>query len=114
MGRRLALVCITLTATVARAQTLPAADDERLNLHAEGGLELDTNAHRTEIVVGLPNPPIVTSTVERFVLSGSLADVVADGQAVSMAATLAGKLFNSPDATDEDVAIVQTSLAWQH
>ncbi len=114
MGRRLLFACVTLTAAVARAESPPAADDERLNLHAEGGLELDTNAHRTEIIAGVPNPPIVTSSVERFVLSGSLSDVVAEGNAVSMAATFAGKLFNSPEATDEDVAIVQTSLAWQH
>jgi hypothetical protein len=113
MLRRLAFVCVALAAAVARAEA-PAGDDERLNLHAEGGLELDTNAHRTEIIAGLPNPPIVTSTLERFVLTGSLADVVADRQAVSMSATLAGKLFNSPAATDEDVAIVQTGLAWQH
>jgi hypothetical protein len=114
MGRRLVFACVALTAAVARAQAEPPPTDERLNLRAEAGLELDTNAHRTELIAGLPNPPIVTSTLERLVLAGTLADVVADGQAISMGATFAGKLFNSPEAADEDVAIAQTSLAWQH
>lgn len=114
MGRRFVVACIALAAATARAEAPPASDDERLNVRAEAGLELDTNAHRTEIIAGLPNPPVVTSTLERFVLSGSLADVIAEGQAVSMSATLAGKLFNAAEAADEDIAIVQTALAWQH
>jgi hypothetical protein len=114
MGRRFVFVCVVLTAATARAQTEPPPSDERLNLRAEAGLEIDTNAHRTELIAGVPNPPIVTSTLERFVLVGTLNDVAAPGEAVSIAATFAGKLFNSPQATDEDVAIAQTSLAWQH
>ncbi|HXJ22720.1 MAG TPA: hypothetical protein VMT03_21055 [Polyangia bacterium] len=112
MFRRSVFACVALAGAAARAQA-PAEDDERLNLRAEAGLEIDTNAHRTEIIAGVPNPPIVTSSLERFVFTGTLADVVADRQAVIMSATLAGKLFNSPAATDEDVAIVQTGLAWQ-
>ena len=46
-------------------------------------------------------------------LSGALSDVIADGQVVSMGATLAGKIFDAAAAADEDVAIAQTSLAWQ-
>jgi hypothetical protein len=114
MGRGFVFACVALIGAVAPAQAQVGPDDERLTLHVEGGLEIDTNAHRTEIIAGVPNPPIVVSSVERFVLSGTLADVVADGNAVSMAATFAGKVFNSPEATDEDVAIAQTSLAWQH
>jgi hypothetical protein len=113
MGRGFVFACVALTASMAQAQTPPGADDERLSLHAEGGLEIDTNAHRTEIIAGAPNPPIVTSALERFVLTGTLADVVAEGTAVSMAATFAGKLFDAPEATDEDVAIAQTSLSLQ-
>lgn len=107
-----ALACL-LTAARARAQDDQPRDDQRLTLRGEAGLEYDSNAHRTEVVAGADNPPIVGSLVERFVLSAGLSDVVADGHAVTMGATLAGKLFDSTAAADEDVAIAQTSLAWQ-
>ena len=65
MGRRLAFACVALTAAVARAQTPPPADDERLNVRAEGGLELDTNAHRTEIIAGVPKGTVVRVSGEQ-------------------------------------------------
>ncbi|HVT08820.1 MAG TPA: hypothetical protein VHO67_15285 [Polyangia bacterium] len=112
--RTLAVVVLLLvTAGAARAQEEPPPDTERLTARGEAGLEFDTNAHRTEIVAGAVNPPIVSSLVQRVVLSGALSDAIADGQAISMGATVAGKVFDAPEAADEDVAIAQTSLAWQ-
>jgi hypothetical protein len=108
----LALACLLMAAT-ARAQDDEAGDTERLTVRSEAGVEFDSNAHRTEIIAGADNPPVVSSFVERFVLSAGLSDVVADGQAVTMGATFAGKLFDAAAARDEDVAIAQTSLAWQ-
>ena len=87
-------------------------DTERYTLRAEVGLEYDTNAHRTEIVAGGDNPPLVASPLERLVLAGTLSDVVADGQLLTLGATVAGKIFDAPAAADEDVAIAQSSLAW--
>ncbi len=102
-----------LLAAAARAQDGRAAGDERLTLRGEAGLEYDSNAHRVELIAGAVNPPIVGSLVQRLVLSSALSDVIAGGQAVSMNATLAGKLFDAAAARDEDVAIAQTGLAWQ-
>ena len=96
----------------ARAETDGAPDTERYTLRAEVGLEYDTNAHRTEIVAGANNPPLVASALERLVLAGTLSDVVADGQILTLAATAAGKIYDAPAAHDEDVAIAQSSLAW--
>jgi hypothetical protein len=117
MGKRapsalLALACLT-AAGAARAEADDATGNEHYSLRAELGLEVDTNAHRTEIVTGADNPPLVTSPVERLVVAGTLSDVIADGQAVMMSATAAGKLFDAPAARDENVAIAQSSLAWQ-
>ncbi|MFL5304338.1 MAG: hypothetical protein ACJ8F1_03955 [Polyangia bacterium] len=107
------VVLLLVTAVAARAQEDGPPETERLTLRAEAGLELDTNAHRTEIVAGAENPPLVTSLVQRLVLSGALSDVIAEGQVVNMGATLAGKIFDAAAAADEDVGIAQTSLAWQ-
>lgn len=111
--RTLGVVVLLLMTVAARAQEDGTPDTERLTLRAEAGLEIDSNAHRTEIVAGASNPALVTSLVQRLVLSGALSDVVTEGQVVSMGATLAGKLFDAAAAADEDVAIAQTSLAWQ-
>ncbi|HTB56447.1 MAG TPA: hypothetical protein VLC06_01165 [Polyangia bacterium] len=96
----------------ARAETEGAPDTERYTLRAEAGFEYDTNAHRTEIVAGANNPPIVASPLERLVLAGTLSDLIADGQLLTLGATAAGKIYDVPAATDEDVAIAQSSLAW--
>ena len=96
----------------ARAETDGAPDTERYTLRAEVGLEYDTNAHRTEIVAGANNPPLVASALERLVLAGTLSDLIADGQILTLAATAAGKIYDAPAATSEDVAIAQSSLAW--
>jgi hypothetical protein len=117
MGRP-ALAALSLLAMIrmvdgtARAETDGAPDTERYTLRAEVGLEYDTNAHRTEIVAGANNPPIVASPLERLVLAGTLSDLVADGQLLTLAATAAGKIYDAPRATGEDVAIAQSSLAW--
>jgi hypothetical protein len=115
--RRPALAAIALCAMtgVARAQDAgggSAPDTLRYTLRAELGVEYDTNAHRTEIVAGGDNPPLVASALERLVLAGTLSDVVADGQMVTLAATAAGKIYDASAARDEDVAIAQSSLAW--
>ena len=60
-------------------------------MRAEVGLEYDTNAHRTEIIAGANNPPMVASPLERLVLAGTLSDQVADGQMLTLGATAAGK-----------------------
>ena len=96
----------------ARAQTDDAPDTERYTLRAEVGLEYDSNAHRTEIIAGADNPPIVASPLERLVLAGTLSDQVADGQMLTLGATAAGKIYDAPAATDESVAIAQSSIAW--
>ena len=96
----------------ARAEIDGGPDTERYTLRAELGLEYDTNAHRTEIVAGANNPPIVASPLERLVLAGTLSDSIADGQILTLAATAAGKIYDAPAAYDEDVAIAQSSLAW--
>jgi hypothetical protein len=110
---RLALVALSLAAMtgVAHAQA-DATDTERYTLRAELGVEYDTNAHRTEIVAGGDNPPLVASALQRLVLAGTLSDVVGDRQLLTLGATAAGKIFDAPAARDEDVAIAQSSLAW--
>jgi hypothetical protein len=117
MGRR-ALAALSLLATIgmvdgtAGANADGAPDTERYTLRAEVGLEYDTNAHRTELVAGANNPPLVASPLERLVLAGTLSDLIADGQILTLAATAAGKIYNAPAAYDEDVAIAQSSIAW--
>ncbi|HSY38743.1 MAG TPA: hypothetical protein VLA79_04415, partial [Polyangia bacterium] len=117
MGRP-ALAALSLLAMIgvhgmvhgtACAQADGAPDTERYTLRAEVGLEYDTNAHRTEMIAGADNPPIVASPLERLVLAGTLSDLVADGQLLTLGATAAGKLYDAPAATDEDVAIAQSS-----
>jgi hypothetical protein len=88
---------------------------ERYSLRAELGPELDTNAHRTEIinVAGATNRALVASPLARAVLATTLSDVVGDGQLVAMSATFAAKVFGKSEARDEDVGIAETSLLWR-
>src|SRR5205814_3320886 len=51
-------------------------------------------------------------SLERLVLAGTLSDVVADGQIITLCATAAGKVYDAPAAANEDVGIAQSSLAW--
>ncbi len=99
----------------ARADEDGASPNERYSLRAELGPELDTNAHRTEIinVAGVVNPPIVSSPLARAVLAASLSDVVGDGQQIAMSATLAAKVFEKSEARDEDVGIAESTLVWR-
>ena len=105
MGRP-ALAALSLLAMMemvhgtARAQTDGAPETEHYTLRAEVGLEYDTNAHRTEIVAGANNPPLVASPLQRLVLAGTLSDLVADGQLLTLAATAAGKIYDAPAAYD--------------
>jgi hypothetical protein len=96
-------------------ETEDAESAEQYQLRAELGPELDTNAHRTEIVnvAGADNPPLVSSPLARAVLTASLSDVVGDGNQVAMSATFAAKIFEKAAARDEDVAIAETSLLWR-
>jgi hypothetical protein len=111
---RPALAALSLLAMTgaARAQTADLSDTERYTLRAELGLEYDTNAHRAELVAYGDNPPLVASPLERVVLAGTLSDAVAEGQLLTLGGTAAGKIFDTPGARDEDVAIAQSSLAW--
>jgi hypothetical protein len=92
-----------------------ASSTERFTLRAELGPELDTNAHRTEIVhvAGTTNPALVSSPLARAVIAASLSDVVGDGHVVAMSATLAAKVFEKSEARDEDVGIAESTLAWR-
>lgn len=103
---------VSMMPGTARGDPDAATETERYTLRAEVGLEYDTNAHRTEIVAGAKNPPLVASPLERLVLAGTLSDLVADGQILTLGATAAGKIYDAPQATGEDVAIAQSSLAW--
>jgi hypothetical protein len=118
------LVPIAVAATLffggaAPARAAPTGDDTtstaRYVLRAELGPEIDTNAHRTEQVkaAGVPNAAPVVSPLARAVLSGSLQDIVADGQQVAVSATVAGKVFEKEAARGEDVAIAETSALWR-
>src|SRR5262249_14358198 len=68
-----------------------AGERLRYDLRGEVGGEYDGNAHRTEVVDGIANAPIVGSPLVRAAMSGHLADVVADRQQVAVSGTLAGK-----------------------
>jgi hypothetical protein len=117
------LVPIAVAATLffggATAHATPSDDDApstaRYVVRAELGPEIDSNAHRTEQVkaAGVANPAPVVSPLARAVLSGSLQDIVADGQQVAVSATVAGKVFGKDAARSEDVAIVETSALWR-
>jgi hypothetical protein len=125
-GRRPALSVVPLAlaaglfASVAARARVAEADEidspnERYSLRAELGPELDTNAHRTEIVhvAGVVNPPVVSSPLARAVLAGLLSDVVGNGHQVNLSATLAAKVFENSAARDEDVAIAESTLMWR-
>lgn len=112
----LAWPLLMAASSVALAQadaTAEAPDNQHYALRTEAGLEIDSNAHRAENLTGAVNPPLVASALERLVLSWTLSDLIADGQLVALAATAAAKLFDAPAARDEDVAIAQSSAAWQ-
>jgi hypothetical protein len=123
MSGRLALpLVLALAASAVSARALGADErdedespNEHYTLRAELGPELDTNAHRTELinVPGTVNPPVVSSPLARAVLTGSLSDVVGDGHQISMSATLAAKIFEKPEARDEDVGIAESTLMWR-
>jgi hypothetical protein len=88
-------------------------DSSRPAVAVEVGYEYDSNVHRTEVVAGAENVPVVGSPVARVVVSGSLADLVGDRQEIALSALAAGKLFTAPDARSEDVAVAQTTAAWR-
>lgn len=97
----------------AGARAAHAGESLRYDLRGEVGGEYDSNVHRTEIIDGIANAPIVGSPLARVALNGHLADVVADGQQVAVSATLAGKVFTAPGARDEDVLLAATSARWR-
>jgi hypothetical protein len=101
-------------AGVARAQDEDSdADALRYQLRGELGVELDSNARRTEEIKGASNAAPISSLVQRVVVSGAFADTPAPGHEVAVAATGAAKLFDAADARPENVAIAQSSLAWR-
>jgi hypothetical protein len=114
-GRTQAAIWLALLAVgpTASAQDGEPPDSERYVLRAELGAEYDSNAHRTELVAGAINPPVVASPVERLVISGALSDLIANGQAIALSATAAAKLFDAAAARDENVAIAQSSAGWR-
>lgn len=112
---KIALLALLALGVAARGAETPARAGEslRYDLRGEVGGEYDSNVHRTEIVDGATNPPIVGSALARVALIGHLADVVADRQQLALSATLAGKLFAAPAAHDEDVALAASSARWR-
>ena len=99
---------------VARAQSEPsAADTLRYQLRGELGVELDSNARRTEEIPGANSPAPVSSLVQRVVVSAALVDNPAAGHEVAVAATAAAKWFDAAGAQLENVAIAQSSLVWR-
>jgi hypothetical protein len=112
-----ARLCLSLIALVSvlRAGGLArswADDGARVGLRSELGCELDSNAHRTEVIDGAVNPPLVSSPVVRLVLGATFIDV-RDRQQLMLSATGAGKLFTAPAARDEDVLVAQTDGGWR-
>jgi hypothetical protein len=104
---------VLLAASAASGGARADEGTERYTLRAELGAEYDSNAHRAETVAGATNVPLVASPLARGVVSGALADAIADGQDIALSATAAGKLFTAADARDEDVAIAQSGAAWR-
>jgi hypothetical protein len=88
-------------------------DNERYALRADVGVELDSNVHRSEVVGGVADPPIVASPLQRFVVAGTLSDDVTEGQSIALAATAAAKVFDRPSVAEENVIVSQSSLAWR-
>jgi hypothetical protein len=82
-------------------------------VHGELGCEFDSNVHRSEIVEGVEDFPLVSSPAARGVVGLNLSDAVGDRQQVTVSAVGAGKLFTDAAARSEDVAIAQTSAAWR-
>ena len=115
---QLALALALAGAGAGTTRAAEADDDrptERYTLRAELGPEIDTNAHRTEIinVAGVDNAAPVVSPLARGVLAAAVSDVVGEGHRVSASAAVAGKVFEKAAARDEDVGIVETSAEWQ-
>jgi hypothetical protein len=119
MRRRVAaqaLIAMTLTCAsiAARAQEggEAPASTEHYQLRAEIGTEYDSNAHRVEQIANAGSD-VVSSFLQRFVVSGHLVDQPAPGHAVAVTATAAAKIFDAAAARSETVAIAQSSLLWR-
>jgi hypothetical protein len=89
------------------------ADDERISLRAELGLEYDSNVHRAEQIEGANGPGVVGSPLTRAVLGWSAADRVGTGQDVAFSLLGGVKAFTVPDARSENVGVFETSGAWR-
>jgi hypothetical protein len=113
LGRTTLAVSLIAALAPAAARADGGVDDARYLLRGEAGIEYDSNPHRLESIGGVTATPIAGSPLARLVLSGSLFDVVADGQSLTLAATGAAKLFEAADARSENVLIAQSSGAWR-
>src|SRR4051812_1241788 len=113
LGRTTLAVSLIAALAPAAARAEGGDDDARYLLRGEAGLEYDSNPHRLETIGGATATPIAGSPLARFVLSGSLFDLVADGQSLTLGATAAAKLFEAADARSENVLIAQSSGVWQ-
>ena len=89
------------------------ADTEHYQLLTELGVEYDSNAHRVEQLSSTAGTALVGSFLQRFVVSGQLADRVAPRHAIAMSATAAAKIFDAQPARSESVGIAQSSLLWR-
>src|SRR5436190_23560544 len=95
------------------AQEAPST--ERHTLRVELGPEIDTNAHRSEVVhvPGVVNEPAVVSPLARSVLAASVSDVIGANQQVALSATAAAKVFTRDEARGEDVGILEATALWR-
>jgi hypothetical protein len=89
------------------------ADDERVSLRAEMGMEYDSNVHRAEQIEGATGPRTVGSPLARMVLGWSAADRVGSSQDVAFSLLGGLKAFTVPDARSENVAVFESSGAWR-
>ncbi len=111
----IAILAITSAdGAAARAEPLgEATANLHYQLRGELGVEMDSNARRTEEIAGTAGPAPVGSLLQRIVVSAALVDSIAPGNDLSVAATGAGKWFDADGAGQENVAIAQSSIAWR-
>ncbi len=89
------------------------ADDERVNLRAELGVEYDSNVHRSRAIGGTNESPVVGSPLGRAVLGWSVADRIGARQDVAFSLLGAAKAFAASEARSENIGVVETSGAWR-
>lgn len=92
---------------------LPARAQVRHGMRAELGAEYDSNPGRAERVEGDRDRPVVGgSALGRLVVTADVAAAIGERHALTLAAGLAGKLFQRAEARSEDVVVAEASGGW--